>query len=54
MTIKPTYQELLEEIEMLKLAIKLEDDTDKRETLENELMYVEEYMEHIMSRGRTK
>ena len=48
---KPTYDELREEIELLKLSIKLEEDTSVKVTLEMELMYVEEYLQHVINRG---
>ena len=48
----PTYEELKEEIEILKLAIKLAESTEERESLKRELFYVEEYLEHILDKGR--
>lgn len=42
-----TLEDVLTDIEMIKLAIKLESDTDNREKLERELKYALELLESL-------
>ena len=49
---RPTYQELIDAIDSINSKIKTETDKKTLRKLEDELLWTEEYLEHILARGR--